>query len=240
MARNADRARDSGMASKPPIRHVVVLGHPSTGSFNHQVAETYCQVVRACGQEVALRDLYASGFDPLLKAEERPGHGAGTLAADVAAELDALAGARVLVLVYPIWFGSPPAIIKGYVDRVLSAGLGPHEAKAGAAHPLLAGARLMTFSSSAATTPWPGERGQWISLRQSFDNYLTDVFAMREARRRHFKELVDGLDQRFVLEKLEEVRQDATALAATLDQERAQRALHPAAWPSNRRPKGFP
>lgn len=228
------------MASTSPIRHVVVLGHPSTGSFNHQVAETYCQTVSACGQDVALRDLYASGFDPLLKADERLGHGTRAFAADVAVELDALAGVRALVLVYPIWFGSPPAIIKGYVDRVLSAGLGPHEAKAGAAHPLLAGARLMTFSSSATTMPWPGERDQWVSLRRAFDNYLTDVFAMREARRRHFEELVDGLDPRLVLEKLEEVRQDAIALAATLDQERAQRTLHPAAWPSNRRSKGFP
>jgi NAD(P)H dehydrogenase (quinone) len=239
MASDADRARDSDMTDKPAIRHVVVLGHPATGSFNHQIAEIYCQAVRACGQDALLRDLYASGFDPLLKSDERLGHGAGALAADVAAELDALAGARVLVLIYPIWFGGPPAIIKGYVDRVLSAGLGPHEVKAGAAHPLLAGARLMTFSSSA-TTPWLSESGQWVSLRQSFDNYLTDIFAMREARRRHFEAVVDGLDQDSVLEKLEEVRQDAIALAETLDQECAQRALHPAAWPSDRRSKGFP
>lgn len=222
------------MISKPAIRHAVVLGHPATGSFNHQVAETYCQAIRVCGHEAVLRDLYASGFDPLLKSDERPGHGTGAFAADVAAELDALVGVRALVLVYPIWFGSPPAIIKGYVDRVLSAGFGPHEVKAGSVHPLLAGARLMTFSSSSTTLPWLSERGQWISLRQSFDNYLTDIFAMREARRRHFEAVVDGLDQRFVLEKLEEVRQDAIALAATLDQEWAQRVMHPAAWPGDR------
>src|SRR5690242_16177972 len=81
-------ARDSGMISKAQIRHVVVLGHPAAGSFNHQVAETYCQAVRACGQVALLRDLYASGFDPLLKADERLGHGTGAFAADVADELD--------------------------------------------------------------------------------------------------------------------------------------------------------
>lgn len=228
------------MISKAQIRHVVVLGHPAAGSFNHQVAETYCQAVRACGQVAQLRDLYASGFDPLLKADERPGHGTGAFAADVADELNALADVRALVLIYPIWFGSPPAIIKGYVDRVLSAGFGPHEAKAETVHPLLSGARLMTFSSSAATMPWLGDRSEWISLRQSFDDYLTEIFAMPAARRRHFEMVVDGLDQHLMREKLEEVRQDAIALAETLDQERAQRALHPAAWPDARRPKGFP
>lgn len=222
------------MTSQPAIRHVVVLGHPAPGSFNHQVAETYCATARACGQEAEVRDLYANGFDPLLKADERPGYGAGTPAPDVAAELAALEGVRALVLVYPIWFGTPPAIIKGYVDRVLSAGFGAREVKAGKAHPLLAGVRLMTFSSSATTMPWLSERGQWISLRQAFDNYLADVFAMRETKRRHFDAVVDGLKERFVLQKLEDVRQEAIGLCATLDQERAQRALHPAAWPSNR------
>ena len=222
------------MTSQSAIRHVVVLGHPAPDSLNHQVAETYCEMVRRCGQEAVLRDLYASGFDPLLKADERPGYGTGAHAPDVAAELDALEGVRALVFVYPIWFGSPPAIIKGYVDRVLSAGFGPREVKAGAAHPLLAGARLMTFSSSATTMPWLSERGQWISLRQAFDNYLTGVFAMREARRRHFDAVVEGSKERFILQMLEDVRQDATALCATLDQERAQRALHPAAWPGSR------
>jgi NAD(P)H dehydrogenase (quinone) len=234
MAGEGARARHGCMNSPPAIRHVVVLGHPAPGSFNHQVAETYRASVVACGQAAEVRDLYALGFDPLLKADERPGRGSKAPAADVAAELAALHEVRALVFVYPIWFGSPPAIIKGYVDRVLSTGFGAREVKAGTAHPLLAGARLMTFSSSATTMPWLSERGQWISLRQAFDNYLTDVFAMREARRRHFDAIVDGLKERFVREKLEDVCQEATALCATLDQEQTQRALHPAAWPSNR------
>jgi NAD(P)H dehydrogenase (quinone) len=222
------------MRSVPPIRHVVVLGHPAPGSFNHQVARVYCETVRDCGQEATLRDLYAVGFDPLLRAEERPGQGSPKRAPDVATELEALRDIRTLVFVYPIWFGSPPAIIKGYVDRVLSAGFGPREVKEDKPHPFLHGARLMTFSSSATTLPWLSERGQWISLRQAFDNYLSDVFAMREARRRHFDAVVDGLNERFVLQKLEDVRQDTIHLCATLDQESAQRALHPAAWPSDR------
>ena len=48
-------------------------------------------------------------FDPVLRAEERPGHGDGAVSPDVAAELDMLSAAHALVLVYPIWFALPPA-----------------------------------------------------------------------------------------------------------------------------------
>jgi len=220
------------MEPSNPIRHVVLLGHPAKGSFNHQVADAYCETVRACGQEAILRDLYATKFDPLLKSEERCDPASPTSSADVIAELAALENVRALVFVYPVWFGSPPAIIKGYVDRVLGAGFGARAVRSGAAHPLLAGARLITFSSSATTVPWLKDRGH-ISLQQAFDNYLTAVFAMREARRTHFDAVVGGLHERFVLEKLEATREEATRICAMLDQEREHRALHPAAWPSD-------
>lgn len=215
-----------------PIRHVVVLGHPTPGSFNHQVADTYCEAVCACGQEVILRDLYAIGFDPLLTSEERLDANSPISAPDVIDELAALENVRALVFVYPVWFGSPPAIIKGYVDRVLGAGFRVGQVRSGAAHPLLAGARLITFSSSGTTVPWLKDRG-YMSLRQEFDNYLTAVFAMREARRTHFDAIVDGLPSRFVSERLETTRREAARLCATLDEEREHRALHPAAWPSD-------
>lgn len=228
-------ANDHGRAMEhsDPIRHVIVLGHPTPGSFNHQVADAYCETVRACGHEAILRDLYATGFDPLLKSGERRDATSPTSSTDVIAELAALENVRALVFVYPVWFGSPPAIIKGYIDRVFGAGFGAREVRFGVAHPLLAGARLITFSSSATTTPWLKDRG-YISLRQAFDNYLTAVFAMREARRTHFDAVVDGLHERLVLEKLEAAREEATRMCAILDQEREHRALHPAAWPSDR------
>ncbi|MGN6376809.1 MAG: NAD(P)H-dependent oxidoreductase [Sphingomonas sp.] len=216
------------------IRHLVILGHPEPGSFNHQVARTYVDTVHACGQHATLRDLYALGFDPRLVATDRPGHGLQKPAPGVAAELEALAGVRVLTLVYPIWFGSAPAMIKGYVDRVLGSGFAERDIKAANPHPLLAGARLVTFSSSATTMPWLSERGQWISLRQAFDHYLADIFAMRETRHYHFDAIVGGLARRFIEERLEETRQRARELCATLEQEREHRAVHRAAWPGER------
>lgn len=206
--------------SKPgPIRHLVVLGHPAPSSFNHAVVETYYDTVRECGQEAVIRDLYAMGFDPLLKADERPGAGFAP-AADVQVELDLLRDSAIITLVYPIWFGMPPAIIKGYVDRVLGAGFVARDIKSALPHPLLHGKHLMQFSSSASTRPWLEQQGQWLSLRQGFDIYLATIFGLRDSEHVHFDAVVEGLKPRFVDEHLAKVREKARSVCALALSER--------------------
>ena len=97
-------------------RHLIILSHPTPGSFNHQVAETYARSVVRHGQHAEIRDLYALGFDPLLRLDAQDARDA---------ERALLEACDVLVLVYPIWFGLPPAITKGYVDCVLGAAFAP-------------------------------------------------------------------------------------------------------------------
>ena len=103
--------------------HAVIVCHPDPDSFNHAIATTYCDTVRTAGQRVVVRDLYAMGFDPVLKADERSMLGSPVRSDDVVTELDGLAGSDVFVLIYPIWFGSAPAMLKDYVERVLGAGV---------------------------------------------------------------------------------------------------------------------
>lgn len=70
---------------------------------------------------MTLRDLYAEGFDPILPAAEIP-RGA-VLPPDVQRHCDQLAGADGLVIVHPNWWGQPPAVLKGWVDRVIRPGV---------------------------------------------------------------------------------------------------------------------
>jgi len=187
------------------VGHLVLLGHPAPGSFNHAMAEAYCAAVRACGQSATLRDLYANGFNPLLAASERPESAGFAPAPDVVAELDLIRASQVIVLVYPIWFGMPPAIIKGYVDRVLGAGFTAREIKSGNPHPLLKGKRLVILSSSAATRPWLDEQAQWEALKQAFDTYLTSIFSLHGCDHLHFGAVTKGLGAQAVRENLADV-----------------------------------
>lgn len=203
------------MADTLPRKHVVVLAHPDPHSFNAAVAQAYCETVTKHKQMAVLRDLYALGFDPVLRADERPGHSGFHLSDDVAAELDVIRGAAVLVLVYPIWFGGTPAILKGYVDRVLGSGLHPQAVQQGEGTGLLNGARLLSLTSSAAREPWLAEVGQESSLRSMVDHYLEHAFAMRASEHVHFGGLVEKLPQRFADEHLYQVREAARRHCAT-------------------------
>ena len=95
----------------------VILAHPRAGSLNHALAASAAEGLRAAGFEVYWHDLYAEGFDPLLKAAE-----VGTTAfadALVARHAREILEADRIVVVHPSWFFQVPAMLKGWVDRVL-------------------------------------------------------------------------------------------------------------------------
>src|SRR5687768_15453082 len=116
-----DQANAGDVQERAPVQHLLILGHPDPGSFNHAVAARYAEVVRSNYQAIEVRDLYAMGFDPLLKDTERPRHGPVNSSPDVRHEMDLIDRSDVISFVYPLWFGTPPAIIKGYIDRVFGA-----------------------------------------------------------------------------------------------------------------------
>lgn len=185
------------LVAAQPGRHAVILCHPDPGSFDHSIARTYCQAVHDCGQTTVLRDLYAIGFDPVLKADERPTLPNPVRTADVQAELDAIAGSDIFVLIYPIWFGTAPAMMKGYIERVLGSGVRPEAIVKQAQTSLLGGKRLLNITTSGTTDIWLNEQGQEEGLRSVFDQYLTHAFGMHSQEHLRFDHITSALSQRF-------------------------------------------
>lgn len=198
--------------------HAVILCHPDGQSFNHAIANRYCAMVEALGHRTLVRDLYGLNFDPVLKAHERPTAADFAVSPDVERELALLGTCSIFVLVYPIWFGTPPAMLKGYVERVLGSGVTPASVKLRAPTNLLGGKRLLSFTTSAASEPWLNEQGQWLSLRYVFDHYLTHAFGMLPDEHVHFANVMPGMQPRWAEQHLYQVEQQAkrecTMLAA--------------------------
>lgn len=213
---------DRPMADQP--KHAVILCHPEERSFNRAIADAYCDAVQKLGQQFVLRDLYRMDFDPVLKAQERSTGAEFTPSPDVERELALLAGCDVFTLIYPIWFGTPPAMMKGYVERVLGSGVTPHAVEARARTPLLGGKRLLSFTTSAMSDPWLNEQGQWMSLRYIFDHYLTHAFGMLGDEHVHFANVRPGMEPRWALQHLYEVEQQARRTCATAMDDRRERA----------------
>lgn len=187
------------------MKHAVIFAHPKADSFTAAVAEAYAEAARGLGQEAVVRDLYRMGFDPCLKAEEIPTPEGFKVAADVAAERAVLDDVDVFAFVYPFWFNAPPAILKGYVDRVFGMGFG-FEPAAGGTQALLDGRRLISFTSSGAPEDWVRDTGAMAALNTLFDSHLAGVCGLTLVDHVHVGGIVPGLTPEWMAQILENVR----------------------------------
>ena len=103
------------------MRILEVLAHPDPGSFNHAIARAAVETLQANGHEVIYHDLYREQFDPFLWAEEIPMDAA--LDSTIERCCEELATVEGIVVVHPNWWGQPPAVMKGWIDRVFRPGV---------------------------------------------------------------------------------------------------------------------
>lgn len=117
---------------------LIVVAHPEPASFNHALARGAAEALRADGHRVTISDLAADGFRADLgphdvtdrsdaetfhvQAEQAHAARAGSHAPEIMREQARVAAADNLILQFPIWWGGPPALLKGWIDRVLSYG----------------------------------------------------------------------------------------------------------------------
>jgi len=100
---------------------LVVVAHPDQQSFNRAIADLVVHTLHGNGHGVSFHDLYAEGFDPILRSAEIPRN--GELEAMLETHCAELAIADGIVIVHPNWWGQPPAILKGWIDRAFRPGV---------------------------------------------------------------------------------------------------------------------
>lgn len=95
----------------------VILGHPYEKSFNYAIAETVVKSLISNEHEVYYHDLYREGFDAIVTPQELSGEKwYNELIERHQSEIKIADG---IVIVHPNWWGQPPAILKGWIDKVL-------------------------------------------------------------------------------------------------------------------------
>jgi NAD(P)H dehydrogenase (quinone) len=108
--------------------HILVLfAHPLTDSFAAALHRAVVEALTQAGHEVDDCDLYATGFDPVMKPAERRAHNSPN--PDLSAvehHVERLRAADAVVLCFPVWWYGMPAILKGYFDRVWVNGVAFH------------------------------------------------------------------------------------------------------------------
>jgi NAD(P)H dehydrogenase (quinone) len=117
---------------------LLVYVHPEPTSFTAALKDTARAALQDAGHTVEVSDLYGEGFNPVAgrhdflgvadparfhyQTEQMHAHKTGTFAPDIVREQQRFMRADLVVWLYPIWWGSVPAILKGWFDRVLAYG----------------------------------------------------------------------------------------------------------------------
>ncbi|MGA2506794.1 MAG: NAD(P)H-dependent oxidoreductase [Chitinispirillaceae bacterium] len=129
---------------------LVILAHPNRESFNHAIAKRVVAALKRQGHSAIFHDLYAEKFNPILSFEEM--RKSTPIDSKIKIYCDELTGADGLVFVHPNWWGQPPAILKGWIDRVFKPGVAYafKEGDGGEGVPtgLLAGKIALVFNTS--------------------------------------------------------------------------------------------
>ena len=134
-----------------PKNIVVILGHPDSRSFCKALADTYIASAKASGHEVRFFPLGALSFDPVLRQGYRSEQ---TMEPDLVSVQDAIRWAQHVVLVYPIWWGAMPALLKGMIDRVFLPGFAFRYRKDSQFWDRLLAGRSAHVITTMDTPPW--------------------------------------------------------------------------------------
>jgi NAD(P)H dehydrogenase (quinone) len=118
---------------------LIVYAHPEASSFTAALKDAAVDALSAAGHRVEVSDFYGEGFNPVAgrhdfigaaepsrfhyQSEQLHASRAGSFAADLVREQERLMRADLLVLVFPLWWGGLPAIVKGWFDRVCAYGV---------------------------------------------------------------------------------------------------------------------
>jgi putative NADPH-quinone reductase len=165
---------------------LVLLGHQRLGSFCHAITQTAIEELRAAGHEVICHDLYAEKFDAIL-TEPELAKGA-SLDPVVQQHCRELVEAQGYLVVHPNWWAMPPAILKGWLDRVFRQGV-VYEFTATGVVPKLKGKTAVVLTTS--NTPREDElRLFGDPLENLWKNCVFEYCGVENYCRRNFESII--------------------------------------------------
>jgi putative NADPH-quinone reductase len=185
----------------------IILAHPNPESFNHAIANTAAETLRQNGHQVILHDLCQEQFPPLLPAAELQTK--AKLDPVIAGHCREITRADGIIIVHPNWWGMPPAILKGWIDRVLRMGIAyrfvANDKGEGVAQGLLRAGTAVVFNT--ANTPDDREKELFGDpLETLWKKCVFDLCGVKNVQRRNFTVVITSTPEQRA-GWLEEVRQ---------------------------------
>ena len=172
------------------MRHLVIVAHPAEDSLTMRVARIYGAELERLKHSQRTYDLYRMAFNPVLDKAELPSSGpAHSACADFVSAQEDVSRADVLPIIYPLWWLSMPAILKGYIDRVFARGFA-YESDNGVVRGLLTGKKAVLITLSGAPLPLLLSSGNWNAVQVLQDTHILRAVGFELLEHLHFDSVV--------------------------------------------------
>lgn len=198
------------------MNHLIICAHPNSSSFNKAIVDRIVKVSQKLATDTVVRDLYTLNFNPVLSWEELQAAGQGITPSEIQYEQQFITQADLITLVYPLWWMGFPAILKGYLDRVLSHGFA-YKTEDGVSVGLLHNKKMQQFITIGSNVEQYQSLGFDKSLNDCLINGLFNYCGISDVQYSLFGDihLIDEQARSAILEQVEQL----TRLNLTLIQQ---------------------
>lgn len=131
----------------------IIFSHPWQGSFNQAILAGIEKKLREEKRPYQVFNLVADGFNPIMKESDLALYNRGEAYEPLVAKYgEMLQGTDELIIIFPIWWGMMPAVLKGFLDKVLLKGVAYRYSDEGAMIPMLDIGRTLLITTSQNPT----------------------------------------------------------------------------------------
>jgi NAD(P)H dehydrogenase (quinone) len=188
------------------VQHLIVVSHPLEDSITMKLARAYALELQQLGHHQQTHDLYRMTFNPVMGADELEPLSIGRAASDdVARAQKDLNAADALTMIYPLWWATMPAMMKGYIDRVFARGV-VYEARSGVVRGLMRGKRCVVITLSGSPLSRLIDHGEWQAIDTLQDAHIFRSSGFDLLEHVHFDEVEPPIPDKVVERDLARVR----------------------------------
>lgn len=198
------------------MQHLIIFAHPNNQSFTKAMVEQIIAASEDCGVQTVVRNLYSLDFNPVLSMEEMQSAQQDIVPEPIRYEQQLITQADLITLVYPLWWMGFPAILKGYLDRVLTHGFAYRTDETGSVG-LLQGKKMQHFINLGSNVEDYQQRGFVQALDICLVNGLFNYCGISDVEYSLFGDLHiidDEKRQQMLTEVAQKTRQNLTALSS--------------------------
>ena len=188
------------------MKHLIIYSHPNPKSFCHAILEAVTETLAGRKQDVVVRDLYALGFEPVLKASDLAAIQAGKVPGEIKTEQDHIAWSDIMTVIHPVWWTGLPAMIKGYFDRVFSYGFAYSVDKSGIVK-LLKDKKAIVFNTQGTPADLYEKSGMFVAMKKTSDTGIYEFCGINVLAHQFFGAVpyVDDAARKGYLQKVKQI-----------------------------------